>query len=155
MRSMLPRGAELIARYMAFRPETGRELPDENLRVLRTLTTRRGQLVEMRKRLKAQVGARKKQGVFAGVETMDDDLEDVLDPQIHAIELRIENVIAGVEHLASRAALLRSIPGIGPASAAMLIAELPELGQMTSGEAAAMTDLAPVPMTAAQCGVGE
>ncbi|MEX1660600.1 transposase [Thioclava sp. 15-R06ZXC-3] len=34
---------------------------------------------------------------------------------------------------------------LGPASAAMLIAELPELGRMTAGEAAAMTGLAPVP----------
>ena len=40
---------------------------------------------------------------------------------------------------------LRSIPGIGPVSAAMLIAEMPELGKMTAGEAAAMTGLAPVP----------
>lgn len=137
--------AELIARFMAFRPEVGRELPSENLRILRALTTRRGQLVDMRKRLKAQIGARKKQGVSADVETMDDDLQDVLDAQISAIELRIESVIAQTEPLAARANLLRSIPGIGPVSAAMLIAELPELGRMTSGEAAAMTGLAPVP----------
>lgn len=137
--------AELIARFMAFRPEAGRELPDENLRILRTLTTRRAQLVDMRKRLKAQIGARTKQGVPAGVESMDDDLKDLLDTQIDNIERRIENIIARVKPLASRAALLRSIPGIGPVSAAMLIAELPELGRMSSGEAAAMTGLAPVP----------
>lgn len=137
--------AELIARFMAFRPEAGRELPDENLRILRTLTTRRGQIVEMRKRLKAQISARRKQGVSADVETLDDELKEVLDTQIDDIERRIENVIAQVETLAAKANLLRSIPGIGPVSAAMLIAELPELGRMTSGEAAAMTGLAPVP----------
>lgn len=137
--------AELIARFMAFRPTAGRELPDENLRILRTLTTRRGQIVDMRKRLKAQIGARRKQGVPAGIERMDDDLKDLLDTQIDEIEQRIENVIAQVEPLAAKANLLRSIPGIGPVSAAMLIAELPELGKMTSGEAAAMTGLAPVP----------
>lgn len=137
--------AELIARFMAFRPAAGRELPDENLRILRTLTTRRGQIVDMRKRLKAQISAREKQGVSADVKTMDDALKDVLDTQIDAIERRIENVIAHVEPLATKATLLRSIPGIGPVSAAMLIAELPELGRMTSGEAAAMTGLAPVP----------
>jgi len=76
---------------------------------------------------------------------MDDDLEDVLRTQIEALERRIENVIAQVEPFAAKANLLRSIPGIGPVSAAMLIAELPELGRMTSGEAAAMTGLAPVP----------
>lgn len=122
-----------------------RELPDENLRILRTLTTRRGQLVDMRKRLKAQISARKKQGVSADVETMDDDLQNVLGAQISVIEQRIENVIAQTEPLAAKANLLRSIPGIGPVSAAMLIAELPELGRMTSGEAAAIIGLAPVP----------
>lgn len=137
--------AELITRFMAFRPEAGRELPDEKLRILRTLTTRRGQLVDMRKRLKAQIGARRKQGISADVETMDDELKEVLDTQIDQIERRIENVIVQVEPLAAKANLLRSIPGIGPVSAAMLIAELPELGRMTSGEAAAMTGLAPVP----------
>lgn len=136
--------AELIARFMAFRPEAGRELPEENLRILRTLTTRRGQLVDMRKRFSAQIRARKKQGVSAGIETMDDDLENVLNTQIDAIERRIETVITQVDRLAAMAKLLRSIPGIGPVCAAMVIAELPELGRMTSGEVASMTGLAPI-----------
>lgn len=100
--------------------------------------------MDMRKRLKAQIGARKKQSVSADVEGMDDDLQDVLDAQISVIERRNENVIAQTEPLAAKANLLRSIPGIGPVSAVMLIAELPELGRMTSGEAAAITSLAPV-----------
>jgi transposase len=136
---------EHIARFMAVRPEVGRELPGENIRILRTLTTRRGQLFDMRKQLKAQIGARKKQGVSAHVETMNDDLQDVLDAQISVIEKRIENAIAHTEALAARANLLRSIPGIGPVCTAMLIAELPELGRMASGETAAMTGLVPVP----------
>ena len=98
--------AELIARFMAFRPEVGRELPDENLRILRTLTTRRGQIVDMRKRLRAQVGARKKQGVSAHVETLDDDLEDVLQTQIETLERRIETIIAQVEPFSTKANLL-------------------------------------------------
>ena len=99
----------------------------------------------MRKRLKVQIGARKKQEVSADVEVMGDDLQDVLHAQIDAIGGRIENVIAQVELFAAEAKLLRSIPGIDPVSAAMLIAELPELGRMPSGEAADMTGLAPVP----------
>ena len=75
---------------------------------------------------------------------MDDDLENVLNTQIDAIERRIETVITQVDRLAAMAKLLRSIPGIGPVCAAMVIAELPELGRMTSGEVASMTGLAPI-----------
>ncbi|WP_244271331.1 IS110 family transposase [Thalassospira sp. GB04J01] len=137
--------AELIARFMLFRPEAGRTLPSDNLRILRTLTTRRAQIVDMRKRLSMQIAARQKQGISADVEDMDDVLKALLDTQIGDIESRIESVIAQEETTAVKANLLRSIPGIGPVSAAMLIAEMPELGRMTSGEAAAMTGLAPVP----------
>ena len=81
--------AELIARFMAFRPETGRSLPGEKLRVLRVLTTRRAQIVEMRKRLVAQIGARTRQGVAADLEAMDACLRTMLEAQIHKLELRI------------------------------------------------------------------
>lgn len=99
----------------------------------------------MRKRLLAQIAARRKQGIPADVEGMDADLRAMLDTQVGDLERRIESVIAQEETAAEKARLLRSIPGIGPVSAAMLIAEMPELGRMTSGEAAAMTGLAPVP----------
>jgi len=89
--------------------------------------------------------ARKKQEIPADVESLDDDLKAVLTAQIDVIEERIKSVIAYVETFAIKAGLLQSIPGIGPVSAAILIAGLPELGRMTAGEAAAMTGLAPVP----------
>ncbi|GAC88974.1 transposase [Gluconobacter thailandicus F149-1 = NBRC 100600] len=46
--------AELIARFLALRPEVGRTLPDEKLQLLRALTVRRAQMVEARKRLSAK-----------------------------------------------------------------------------------------------------
>ena len=137
--------AELIARFMLFLPEAGRRLPSENLRILRALTTRRAQIVDMRKRLLAQIAARKKQDIPADVEAMDEDLKAMLDTQVSNLERRIERAIAQEEISAAKARLLRSIPGIGPVSAAMLVAEMPELGRMTAGEAAAMIGLAPVP----------
>lgn len=137
--------AELIARFMLFRPEAGRKLPGENLRILRALTTRRAQVVEMRKRLSAQIAARRKQQVPAALEGMDANLLAMLDAQVSDLEQRIKGVIGQEATSAAKARLLLSIPGIGPVSAAMLIAEMPELGRMTSGEAAAMTGLAPIP----------
>lgn len=52
--------AELIAHFLAFRPDARRTLPSEKLRRLRALTSKRGQLVEIRKRLLAQIKARRK-----------------------------------------------------------------------------------------------
>ena len=43
---------------------------------------------------------------------------------------------------AGHAEILRSVPGIGPVTTAMLIAEMPELGQITGEQAAALTGLA-------------
>jgi transposase len=134
-----------IAHFMVFRPEAGRTLPSDNLRVLRALTTRRAKIVEMRKRLTAQISARKKQGIPADIEHLDAELKALLEAQIRDLEKRIERAIASEETSVTKAYLLRSIPGIGPVSAAMLIAEMPELGRMTAGEAAAMSGLAPVP----------
>ena len=136
--------AELIARFMLFRPEAGRNLSGENLRVLWALTTRRALVAEMRKRLSAQIAARRKQQVPADLKSMDANLLAILDAQLGDLEQRIKSVIGKEETSAAKARLLLSIPGIGPVSAAMLIAEMPELGRMTSGEAAAMTGLAPI-----------
>lgn len=136
--------AELIARFMAFRPEAGRTLPDEKLQLLRALTVRRAQMVDARKRLSAQISARRKQGVNAELEDMDSSLKAFLESQISELEQRIEEVIAQGKELSAKAELLRSIHGIGPVSVAMLLAEMPELGRMTALEAAAMTGLAPM-----------
>ena len=54
--------AELIARFFVFRPNAGRSLPTEKLRLLRALRSKRAQIVEMRKRLLAQIRAHQKLG---------------------------------------------------------------------------------------------
>ena len=136
--------AELIARFMAFRPEAGRCLPHEKLRLLRAMTSKRGQLVETRKRLLAQIKAHEKLGVADTFRDMNVDLKALLDHQIAELERRIEALIAHDAAIAETAAILRSIPGIGPVASTMLIAEMPELGQVNGEQAAALTGLAPI-----------
>ena len=136
--------AELIARFFAFRPEAGRSLPSEKLRVLRALTSKRAQLVEMRKRLLAQVRAQQKLGTAAMFDDIDTELKARLDILIKELEDRIGATISSDETLAETAIVLRSIPGIGPVASTMLIAEMPELGTITGEEAAALAGLAPV-----------
>ena len=136
--------AELIARFMVFRPDAGRNLPQEKLRRLRALASKRGQLVETRKRLLAQIKAHQKLGSAEIFEAMDGELKDLLDRQIAGLEARIEQIIATEESLATTSEILRSVPGIGPVASTMLIAEMPELGQITGEQAAALTGLAPI-----------
>jgi len=136
--------AELIARFMAFRPDAGRCLPHENLRLLRALTSKRGQLVETRKRLLAQIKAHGKLATAEMFACMDDELKGLLDRQIAELESQIEKAITTDTSLSETAAILRSVPGIGPVASTMLISEMPELGQITGEQAAALTGLAPI-----------
>ncbi|MFK7876800.1 MAG: IS110 family transposase, partial [Paracoccaceae bacterium] len=136
--------AELIARFLAFRPDAGRTLPAQKLRFLRALTSKRGQLVETRKRLLAQIKARQKQGLDEPFEEIDAALHLLLNEQIATLEQQIEHLIAVDETLAETAKILRSVPGIGPVASTMLIAEMPELGQISGEQAAALTGLAPI-----------
>lgn len=136
--------AELIACFMEFRPDAGRTLPHEKIRLLRALVSKRGQLVETRKRLLAQIKAHRKLGSADTFEAMDAELKYLLNQQIATLEAQIEQIIATDEQLAATSSILRSVPGIGPVASTMLIAEMPELGQITGEQAAALTGLAPI-----------
>lgn len=136
--------AELIARFMVFRPDAGRSLPHEKLRFLRALTSKRGQLIETRKRLLMQIKAQAKLGVEDQFADIDADLKALLDCQIAEIEAQIEQTIICDDEMQHTAEILRSVPGIGPVTTAMLIAEMPEIGQITGEQAAALTGLAPI-----------
>ena len=91
--------AELIARFFVFRPEAGRSLPAEKLRLLRALTSKRAQLVEMRKRLLAQFRAHQKLGTAAMFEDIDTELKQRFDILIKELEDRIIRAIASDDHL--------------------------------------------------------
>lgn len=129
---------------MAFRPDAGRSLPHKKIRLLRALTSKRGQLVETRKRLLAQIKAHEKLGSAEIFEAMDGALKDLLNRQIAQIEAQIEHLTATDKRLATTASILRSVPGIGPVVSTMLMAEMPELGLITGEQAAALTGLAPI-----------
>ena len=136
--------AELIARFLAFRPEAGRNFLAEKLRLLRVLISKRAQLVEMRKRLLAQIRAHQKLGTAVMFQEMDSELKQGIDSMIKKLEDRINRAIASDDHLSEMSIVLRSIPGIGPVASTMLIAEMPEIGTISGGEAAALTGLAPI-----------
>ena len=66
-----------------------------------------------------------------------------LDGHIERLATQIARHIAGNADLARRYAILISIPGVGPAVAAALIADLPELGRLGRQAIACLAGLAP------------
>ena len=67
-----------------------------------------------------------------------------LEGQISQCNARIKAEIEADEKLARKAVLLESIPGIGATTAAVLIAELPELGIADKKQIAALAGVAPM-----------
>ena len=135
-----PLDARMIARFIAFRPDAGRRLPAENLRELNALTTKRRQLVDMRKSLTCQI----KQRASHDLEILDDELMAVLQSQIVSLEKRIKGLLQSNKEMNQQAEILRSIPGIGPVLTAALIGQMPELGHLNEKKIAALAGLAPI-----------
>ena len=135
--------ARALARYGAERhPNLTRwSAPDPDRERLQILVRTRGELVAQHvayaNRLKAP-GA-------APVGTMIEALLACLAEQITAIEAAINQIMHAVPAIAKAGRALRSIAGIGPATAAALIALMPELGSIGRRQAAALAGLAPHP----------
>jgi transposase len=66
-----------------------------------------------------------------------------LKSQIATIDARIASVIAQDQSLCAKAQKLTSIAGVGPRTAALLLAQMPELGSLNRAQAAALAGLAP------------
>ena len=64
--------------------------------------------------------------------------------EIETIDQTIALAIDADQSLARRAALLRTIPGVGTVTAATLVAELPELGHIGKKQIAALIGVAPI-----------
>ena len=75
---------------------------------------------------------------------MDAALHRLLNAQVADLEGQIKGLIKAHAALAETARILRLFPRIGPVACAMLIAEMPGLGQESGEQAAALTGLAPI-----------
>jgi len=130
--------AQVLAHFAeAVRPEV-RYVPDEQSRRLQALVARRRQLVEMlvaeKNRAHAShksVLARVKEHI-AWLEKELDDLDQDLGQSIRESPIWRE-----------KDDLLRSVPGIGPATSSVLLASLPELGTLNRKKIAALVGVAP------------
>ena len=63
--------------------------------------------------------------------------------QIEQIDLLIKKLIEGSEELSTKAKKLTAVTGVGARTAALLLAQMPELGELNRREAAALAGVAP------------
>ena len=107
---------------------------------LNALARQRDWLVELR----AQEMTRLPQAGAQAVTTAIEAHIAWLDQQIRALEAAIDTLIANAADLHATKRLLETAPGVGPVTAAILIAQMPELGRRSSKAIAALAGLAPL-----------
>lgn len=122
----------------AVRPTPRPAAPPERA-ALQALLARRQQLAEMRVMEANRLAACADATVGAGIERHLAWLE----AEAADAERLLEEAVRASPAWRARDELLRSIPGIGPATSRALLATLPELGTLTGGAAAALAGLAP------------
>lgn len=133
--------AKLIARFALIMQDAARPVPSPKAFEIRSLSTRRRQLVEMiaveKTRLK---------------QTLDEPVADscraiiaLLGAERARVEDALLQALLDQQHGRQRLALLQTIPGVGPAVGMTLLADLPELGGLSRKAAASLAGLAPHP----------
>ena len=115
-------------------------MPAQNQTLLEERITRRRQVINMltmeRNRLQQQSVDRK---VISSIKRV----TRVLEQQREDLDRQIAELIDRDDDWRGKHALLKSVPGVGDATAATLIAELPELGKLNRQQIAALVGLAP------------
>jgi transposase len=125
-----------FAQLMQVKPDP---TPDPAALALADLVRRRRQMVDMLAMEKQRLEHPETEPVSASIATH----IDFLATQIAALDQAIVAAIAADHSMARRAELLCSIPGIGRTTAAVLIAEMPELGTIGNKQIAALAGVAP------------
>lgn len=131
--------AEIIARFaQAVRPEL-RPLPGKHARAFAELMDRRRQLVAFRTAEKNRLQMAEGPKVRKSITRM---LREI-GAQISELEAEIDQTVANSPIWKAQDNLLQSVPGIGPTTARVLLAGVPELGRLNRRQLAALAGLAP------------
>lgn len=131
--------AAMLARFAAVVRPTPRPIPDEATQALAAILERRRQLVEMLTAEKNRLAVASKH-VRPSVQQVIRALEQALG----TTDDEVDRWIRSSPVWRQQEDLLRSMPGVGPQTARLLIAALPELGHLTRREIAALVGVAPL-----------
>jgi transposase len=135
--------AAVIAHFGEVATTTVRPLESQEIRALRELYDRRGQLVHMLAVEKNQRHAATVAQAAPQVLRSIAKHIDYLEGHIHDLEKRMDRIIESSAAFQARNELLQTITGIGPQVSRTLLAYLPELGRYSRQRIAALVGLAP------------
>lgn len=131
--------ARVLALFAARVQPPVRALPDEQARALDGLLGRRRQIIDMITAEKNRLGFAMKP-LHRGIEKHIRWLER----QLTEVDGDLDDLIRRTPLWQAKSELLQAVPGVGPNLARTLIAELPELGQLSNKQIAALAGIAPV-----------
>jgi transposase len=131
--------AAILARFGEVTQPRCLEKPAGPQAELQQLVERRRQLIELRTaetnrlyQASSKIAKRSIQAVLK-----------LLEKQIETLETEIANLVDKHEDWKQKADILTSVPGVGPITAMSLLADLPELGQLSREAIASLVGLAP------------
>jgi transposase len=134
-----PIDAAIIAHFAEATKPVPRPLPDEATRLLGDLVARRRQIIEM-------IGAERQREQRVTVPHLRQSITRLLkalEKELASLNTDIGDAVRGSPAWREKEKLLVSVPGVGRVISSILIAELPELGQLGRREIAALAGLAP------------
>ena len=138
-----PRDVQVLSRYGQVFPDA--QIPQSELEPqreeLRDLLSRRRQFVAQR----VQELGRLDKGTTAAVAKSTRRHIAWLEKEIARLDREYQEALQKSAPLAERAALYRTVPGIGPLTSGILVAYLPELGHWDSRSLTSLVGLAPWP----------
>lgn len=132
--------AEVLALFADKMEPECRPMASEETRALKELVSRRRQIVEMRtmetNRQRLTQSKQVKKSIETVIETLNQEVKD--------IDSEIKQRIKASPVWRAKDKLLKSVPGIGDKTSAMLMASLPELGHLNRRQIASLVGLAPI-----------
>jgi transposase len=131
--------ARVIARFGQQANPRPVEIASEKQAELRELVTRRRQLIDLRTAEQNRLEATATKIVRKNVR----HLVELLDKQIRQLEEAIGEFVENEPQLATKAAILKTAPGVGPVTVTSLLVDLPELGRLDRQQIAALVGVAP------------
>ena len=132
--------ARVIALYAANCKPMPQGVLDDNSRRIKALTSRRQQLLGMR----TAENNRMEHAIDKEISRSLDTIIKSINKEIEKVDKQIGEHIDNIPELKEKADKLKSVPGIGDTTAAMLISELPELGTFNRRQIASLVGVAPI-----------